>query len=119
MKPLLKWNDLKIRKKPSLKGALAELAVAHECLKQGYFVSKSLDPSSPFDLVLTDDSGFSYLIDVKSVSRRKKDNSIIHRSLNSIQKQMKVKFYFSNINGERKPNENITRKRSRKIQKVK
>jgi hypothetical protein len=115
MKPILKYNDLKLRKKPSLKGILAELAVAHDCLKQGYFVSKSLDPACPFDLVLTDDSGTSYLIDVKSVSRRKKNNSIISRSLSSIQKQMKVKFYFSNINGEPKPNENTTRKRSRKI----
>jgi hypothetical protein len=89
-------------KNPTLKGALAELAVAHKFLKKGLYVSKSLDPSSPFDLVITTNRGNSYLIDVKSISYRKKDNSIIARTLNQLQKQLNIRFYFTDINGKTK-----------------
>jgi hypothetical protein len=84
---------------PTLKGALAELAVACKFLKKGYYVSRPLDPSCPFDLVITDKKGVNYLIDVKSISYRKKDKSIINRCLTTLQKQLKIRLYFTNING--------------------
>jgi hypothetical protein len=111
----LKYNDFKTKRMPSLKGAITELAVAHKFLKKGYFVSKSLDPSCPFDLIITDDSGKCFLIDVKTISHRKKDNSIISRTLNQIQKEMNIKFYFTTIDGEEYGNNNQPRRRSRKI----
>ena len=83
----------------TLKGCLAELAVAYKFLKKGYYVSKPLDPSCPFDLVITNKKGTNYLIDVKSISYRKKDKSVITRCLTTLQKQLKVRFYFTNING--------------------
>jgi len=83
----------------TLKGCLAELAVAYKFLKKGYYVSRPLDPSCPFDLVITNKKGINYLIDVKSISYRKKDKSVITRCLTTLQKQLKVRFYFTNING--------------------
>ena len=83
----------------TLKGCLAELAVAYKFLKRGYYVSRPLDPSCPFDLVITDKKGVNYLIDVKSISYRKKDKSIINRCLTTLQKQLKIRLYFTNING--------------------
>ena len=83
----------------SLKGAIAELAVACKFLKRGYYVSRPLDPSCPFDLVITNKKGMNYLIDVKSISYRKKDKSVITRCLTTLQKQLKIRFYFTNING--------------------
>ena len=83
----------------TLKGCLAELAVAYKFLKKGYYVSRPLDPSCPFDLVITDKKGVNYLIDVKSISYRKKDKSIINRCLTTLQKQLKIRLYFTNING--------------------
>lgn len=41
----------------TLKGCLAELAVAYKFLKRGYYVSRPLDPSCPFDLVITNKKG--------------------------------------------------------------
>lgn len=81
------------------KGCLAELAVAYKFLKRGYYVSRPLDPSCPFDLIITKKNGKNYLIDVKSISYRKKNKSVITRCLTTLQKQLKVRFYFTNING--------------------
>ena len=83
----------------TLKGCLAELAVAYKFLKRGYYVSRPLDPSCPFDLVITNKKGKNYLIDVKSISYRKKNKSVITRCLTTLQKQLKVRFYFTNSNG--------------------
>jgi len=83
----------------TLKGCLAELAVAYKFLKRGYYVSRPLDPSCPFDLVITNKKGKNYLLDVKSISYRKKDKSVITRCLTILQKQLKVRFYFTNIRG--------------------
>jgi len=115
MSSFLKYNDFKTKRLPSLKGAIAELAVAHKFLKKGFFVSKSIDPTCPFDLIITDDSGKCFLIDVKTISHRKKDNSIINRSLKKIQREMNIKFYFTTIDGEEHDNNYKPRKRSRKI----
>jgi C4-type Zn-finger protein len=80
----------------SVKGIVSELQVATEYMKQGYQVSKSLNPQCPFDLVITDEQGNSFLIDVKTISRRKNRSSRspagskINRILTKKQKDMKI-----------------------------
>ncbi len=44
----------------SVKGITSELVAAVEYMKRGYYVSFSLDPLCPFDLVVTDDNGNSF-----------------------------------------------------------
>jgi len=80
-------------------GAAAELKAAAEFIKQGFHVSRSMDPQCPFDLVITNDKGESCLIDVKMKSYRKsksynnKPGDKINRSLNVKQKKMGVEIY--------------------------
>ena len=80
-------------------GASAELKAAAEFIKQGFHVSRSMDPQCPFDLVITNDKGESCLIDVKMKSYRKsksynnKPGDKINRSLNVKQKKMGVEIY--------------------------
>ena len=55
-------------------GVVSELKTAAYFEKRGYYVSKSLDPQAPFDLVITNDKGECALIDVKTISRRQTDS---------------------------------------------
>ena len=57
----------------SIKGITSELLAAAEYTKNGFYVSLSLDPLCPFDLVVTDDKGNSFLVDVKTESTRKQN----------------------------------------------
>lgn len=90
----------------SVKGIVSELQVATEYMKQGYQVSKSLNPHCPFDLVITDEQGDSFLIDVKTISKRKnksywcKKGSKINRSLTKKQKDMKITIHEHNYEME-------------------
>ena len=73
-------------------GASSELKAAIEFMKQGFHVSRSLDPQCPFDLVVTNDKGESCLIDVKTLNKRR-DGSKINRSTTKAQKKMGIKIY--------------------------
>ena len=80
-------------------GAVNELKAASEFMKQGFHVSRSLDPQCPFDLVITNEEGGSCLIDVKTKSFRKsqshgtKPGDKINRSLTNKQKKMNIEIY--------------------------
>jgi hypothetical protein len=95
----------------SIKGITSELAAAIEYMKRGYYVSFSLDPLCPFDLVVTDDNGDSFLVDVKTESKRKTKvgthgvGGRIYRRLTKEQKNMGVKLRYitwEELNGKDK-----------------
>ena len=56
----------------SAKGTLSELKAITKLTKQGYWVAKSVDPQCPFDIVAVDNCGKIKLIDVKTITYRKK-----------------------------------------------
>lgn len=80
-------------------GTASELKAAAEFMKQGFHVSKSLDPQCPFDLVITNDKGESCLIDVKTKCIRKtktynnKPGDKINRTPSKLQKKMGIEIY--------------------------
>ena len=84
----------------SVKGITSELAAAIEYMKRGFYVSFSLDPLCPFDLVVTDDNGNSFLEDVKTESIRKTKvgthdkGGRIYRRLTKEQKRMGVRLRY-------------------------
>jgi len=84
----------------SVKGITSELVAAVEYMKRGYYVSFSLDPLCPFDLVVTDNNGDSFLVDVKTESKRKTKvgthgvGGRIYRKLSKEQKKMGVRLKY-------------------------
>ena len=84
----------------SVKGITSELIAAVEYMKRGYYVSFSLDPLCPFDLVVTDNNGDSFLVDVKTESKRKTKvgthgvGGRIYRKLSKEQKKMGVRLKY-------------------------
>ena len=84
----------------SIKGITSELIAAAEYTKNGFYVSLSLDPLCPFDLVVTDDKGNSFLVDVKTESTRKTKSGThdeggrIYRALTDEQKEMGVRLRY-------------------------
>ena len=84
----------------SVKGITSELVAAVEYMKRGYYVSFSLDPLCPFDLVVTDNNGDSFLVDVKTESKRKTKSGShdkggrIYRKLSKEQKKMRVRLKY-------------------------
>ena len=81
----------------SAKGVAGELLVMIKYIKKGFYVSRSSDPLCPFDLVVVDKYGVCRLIDVKSISIRKKGKQKgikINRHLNATQKKMKVRIEY-------------------------
>ena len=80
-------------------GAASEMKAAAELMKQGFYVSRSLDPQCPFDLVITNAKGESCLIDVKTKCIRKtksynnKPGDKINRTPSKLQKDMNIEIY--------------------------
>ena len=90
------------QKKTSIKGTVGEYQTIADYTRQGYWVAKTVDPSSPFDLVNVDKNRKMQLIDVKCATFRKnkKGKSLknkpkgtyrISRSPTKLQKKLKVK----------------------------
>jgi hypothetical protein len=91
-------------KKTSSKGTHSELSVLAHLTKKGYWVAKSLDPHCPFDIVSVDRNGKIELIDVKTISYRKRKNGKIlknktkgtykvHRSPTKEQKKLNIRLW--------------------------
>ena len=84
----------------SIKGITSELIAAAEYTKNGFYVSLSLDPLCPFDLVVTDSDGNSFLVDVKTESKRKTKSGThdkggrIYRALTEEQQKMGVRLKY-------------------------
>jgi len=84
----------------SIKGISSELLAAVDYIKKGYYVAISLDPLCPFDLVVTDSDGNSFLVDVKTESKRKTKSGThdkggrIYRALTEEQQKMGVRLRY-------------------------
>jgi RecB family endonuclease NucS len=82
--------------KKSIKGTVGEHKVIVQLLEDGYHVAKAVDQHCPFDLIAVDEDGNVKLIDVKTVSYRKKTkpNWKKSRQINRVpsvkQKKMKI-----------------------------
>ena len=83
--------------KKTIKGTIGEHKVIIQLMEDGYHVAKSVDQHCPFDLVAVGENGDVKLIDVKSVSYRKKGkltltkkSLIINRVPTKRQKKMKI-----------------------------
>lgn len=79
------------------KGTVGELMAMIKYTNKGFYVARSADPQSPFDLVVVDKNGVCRLIDVKSISVRntgKRKGTKINRHLNAKQRKMKVKIEY-------------------------
>ena len=83
----------------SAKGKIAELYAINYFMEKGYYVAVSQDPSCPFDLVVTDKTGKSTLVDVKNLKTRKtasagsKAGDRIGRSSSQKQKIMGIELF--------------------------
>lgn len=91
-------------KKTSSKGTHSELSVLAHLTKKGFWVAKSLDPHCPFDIVSVSKDGKIELIDVKTISYRKRKNGKIiknktkgtykvHRSPTKEQKKLNIRLW--------------------------
>ena len=83
--------------KKTIKGTIGEHKAIIQLMEDGYHVAKSVDPHWPFDIVAVGEDGDVKLIDVKTVTLRKKikpnwtiKSKRVNRVLTKIQKKMGV-----------------------------
>ena len=81
----------------TIKGSIGEHKAIIQLLADGYHVAKSVDPHCPFDIIAVGEDGAVKLIDVKTITMRKKSkpnwtikSKRINRVLTAIQKRMGV-----------------------------
>tara|TARA_R110000868_G_C10445885_1_gene725852 strand:- start:234 stop:509 length:276 start_codon:yes stop_codon:yes gene_type:complete len=81
----------------TIKGSIGEHKAIIQLLADGYHVAKSVDPHCPFDIVAVGEDGDVKLIDVKTITYRKKNKPTwtiksrrINRVLTQVQKKMGV-----------------------------
>ena len=73
------------------KGTISELICTQELVREGYDVFWAVQQDGPVDIVAVHpDTGNIRLIDVKTASRRRKDNSRIYRTPTPRQKAIGV-----------------------------
>ena len=83
--------------KKTIKGTIGEHKAIIQLMEDGYHVAKSVDQHCPFDIIAVDEEGNVKLIDVKTVTIRKKikpnwtiKSKRVNRVLTKIQKKMGV-----------------------------
>ena len=81
----------------TIKGSIGEHKAIIQLLADGYHVAKSVDPHCPFDIIAVGEDGVVKLIDVKTITYRKKPKPTwtikskrINRVLTNVQKKMGV-----------------------------
>ena len=81
----------------TIKGSIGEHKAIIQLLADGYHVAKSVDPHCPFDIIAVGEDGAVKLIDVKTITMRKKPkpnwtikSKRVNRILTAIQKKMGV-----------------------------
>ena len=81
----------------TIKGSIGEHKAIIQLLADGYHVAKSVDPHCPFDIIAVGEDGAVKLIDVKTITMRKKSkpnwtikSKRVNRVLTAIQKKMGV-----------------------------
>ena len=74
-----------------IKGTVAENLAKNYFLSKGFLVFPSLTAQGCIDMVVIDRNNKILKVDVKCVSRRKRDNHKVNRSRTSLQKELDVK----------------------------
>ena len=80
-----------------IKGAIAENLAKNYFLSKGFLVFPSLTAQGCIDMIVVDESNQLKKIDVKSVSRRKRDNYKVNRSRTPLQKKLNVEIFYVDI----------------------
>jgi hypothetical protein len=77
-----------------VKGAIAENLAKNYFLNKGFLVFPSLTAQGCIDMVVVNKNNKTLKVDVKCVSRRKRDNHKVNRSRTPLQKQLNVKILY-------------------------
>ena len=77
-----------------VKGAIAENLAKNYFLNKGFLVFPSLTAQGCIDMVVVNKNNKTLKVDVKCVSRRKKDNHKVNRSRTLLQRQLDVKILY-------------------------
>ena len=80
-----------------IKGVVAENLAKNYFLSKGYLVFSSSTAQGCIDLVVIKKNGKVLKIDVKAVSRRKRDNGKINRRSTNLQKIINVKLFYVDV----------------------
>ena len=80
-----------------VKGTVAENLAKNYFLSKGFLVFPSLTAQGCIDMVVIDRNNKTLKVDVKCVSRRKRDNHKVNRSRTSLQKELDVKIFYVDI----------------------
>jgi len=104
-----------------VKGAIAENLAKNYFLNKGFLVFPSLTAQGCIDMVVVNKNNKTLKVDVKCVSRRKRDNHKVNRSRTLLQKKLDVKILYVDIKkGEcyfYKENKNHLKRRT-KVEKI-
>ena len=109
-----KWSNKLSRKssvlkgkQSSIKGTVGEYDTIAKLTKAGYYVAKSCAPTCPFDIVIVDKNGKIQLLDIKTITYRKrakgkilknkpKGSYKIHRTPTREQKRLGIRLLMIN-----------------------
>tara|TARA_R100001369_G_scaffold29405_1_gene53045 strand:+ start:672 stop:1013 length:342 start_codon:yes stop_codon:yes gene_type:complete len=83
--------------KKQVKGSIAENLAQNYFLSKGYLVFPNLTAQGCIDMVVVNENNETLKIDIKAVSRRKRDNGKINRCRTSLQKKLDVKLLYVDI----------------------
>jgi Holliday junction resolvase-like predicted endonuclease len=94
-------KNINQRHTPHIKGDLAEYLAQMYFLSQGYYVFNNVSQHGFIDFVAISETGEIRKIDVKCITRRKRDGGIINKCKTQIQKKHNVElFYICTETGE-------------------
>ena len=80
-----------------IKGTIAENLAKNYFLNKGFLVFPSLTAQGCIDMVVINKNNKMLKVDVKCVSRRKRDNHKVNRSRTLLQKELDVKILYVDI----------------------
>ncbi len=80
-----------------VKGTVAENLAKNYFLNKGFLVFPSLTAQGCIDMVVINEDNKMLKVDVKCVSRRKRDNHKVNRSRTLLQKELDVKILYVDI----------------------
>jgi hypothetical protein len=83
-----------------VKGTVAENLAKNYFLSKGFLVFPSLTAQGCIDMIVVNKDNKTLKVDVKCVSRRKRDNHKVNRSRTSLQKKLDVKILYVDIEKE-------------------
>ncbi len=87
-------QNINKRHLPHIRGDLAEYLAQMYFLSQGYYVFNNVSQHGFIDFVAINETGDIRKIDVKCITKRKRDGGIIYKSKTAIQKKHNVELFY-------------------------